>query len=193
MGENVAYIRVSSIDQNLDRQLEGITKFLGNDCIDKLFQEKVSGATKDRPQLEACLQYIRKGDTLHVHSIDRLARSLRDLQDIVEGLVKRGVTVNFHTDKLVFDGNETMFHTLMLHMLGAFAQFERSISKKRQKEGIANARKKGIKLGRPAVDPAMVAEITRLWAQGKGATEIALELKIGRSTVYKCLDFRDSH
>lgn len=92
MGHQVGYIRVSSIDQNTDRQLSGIE-------LNKTFSEKISGKDINRPQLQECLEYLREGDTLHVHSIDRLARNLADLQGIVADLTGRGISVKFHKEK----------------------------------------------------------------------------------------------
>src|SRR4051812_25363204 len=145
MSEHIGYIRVSSEGQNTDRQLDNVT-------LDKRFIDKVSGASKDRPELNACLQYIRTGDTLHIHSIDRLARSLRDLQELVDALVQRGVTVQFHTERLTFTNEENPVSTMMLQMLGMIAQFERTLTKKRQREGIDIAKAKGKHLGRPKID-----------------------------------------
>jgi len=118
MSESIGYIRVSSEGQNTDRQLDGIQ-------LDKRFVDKLSGASKDRPQLNACLSYIRAGDTLHIHSIDRLSRSLRDMEELVSGLVTRGITIIFHTERLTFTSEENPISTMMLQLLTTFAQFER--------------------------------------------------------------------
>ena len=115
----VGYIRVSSVDQNTDRQLDGIT-------LDKVFTEKVSGATTDRPQLQAMLEYVREGDSIVVHSIDRLARSLADLLKLVEDLNKRGIHIRFNKEQLEFTGEDNPMQKLMLSMMGSFAEFERS-------------------------------------------------------------------
>src|SRR5574338_871755 len=159
MSEQVGYIRVSSEGQNIDRQLDNV-------ALDKQFIDKVSGASKDRPQLNACLEYIRSGDTLHIHSIDRLARSLRDLQEIVDTLVRRGVKVIFHTERLEFTNEENPVSTMMLQMLGMIAQFERTLTKKRQKEGIAIAKQKGKHLGRPKLDMSLSSDCKRLRDEG---------------------------
>ncbi len=107
----VGYIRVSSVDQNTERQLDGI-------ALDKVFTEKVSAATTDRPQLQAMLEYVREGDTIVVHSIDRLARSLVDLLKLVEGLTQRGVHIYFDKEKLEFTGEDSPSQNLMLQMMG---------------------------------------------------------------------------
>lgn len=138
---DVAYIRVSSVDQNVDRQLDGLT-------FTKTFTDKVSGATTERPALQDMIGYVREGDTIHVHSIDRLARSLEDLLKLVKDFTARGVAVKFHKESLHFTGEHNAMQELMLSMIGAVAQFERSMIKERQREGIAKAKAKGVYTGR---------------------------------------------
>jgi DNA invertase Pin-like site-specific DNA recombinase len=138
---DVAYIRVSSADQNVDRQLDGLT-------FTKTFTDKVSGATTDRPQLQAMIEFTREGDCIHVHSIDRLARSLEDLLKLVKDFTAKGVAVKFHKEVLHFTGEHNPMQDLMLSMIGAVAQFERSMIKERQREGIAKAKAKGVYKGR---------------------------------------------
>lgn len=122
-GHCVGYIRVSSFSQNTDRQLFGIS-------LDKIFEEKASAKDTNRPVLKDCLEYLREGDELHVHSIDRLARNLIDLQTIVSDLNGKGVSVVFHKENLTFTGNiENPMNKLMLQMMGAFAEFERNLIK----------------------------------------------------------------
>lgn len=180
MSEQVGYIRVSSEGQNIDRQLDNVH-------LDKRFIDKISGATKDRPQLTLCLDYVRSGDTLHIHSIDRLARSLRDLQEIVDTLVKRGVTVQFHTERLTFTSEENPVSTMMLQMLGMIAQFERTLTRKRQSEGIAMAKSKGKHLGRPRLDEGLRIEAMRLKGEGMSTRQIALTMKLSRPSIMKLL------
>lgn len=181
-GKNIGYIRVSSLDQNLGRQLEDISKKL-----DKTFEDKASGKDTNRPGLKACLEYLREGDTLHVHSIDRLARNLIDLQKIVSELNAKGISIVFHKENLKFicgEANNSM-QKFMLHMLGAVAEFERSIIRERQREGIALAKKNGRKLGRgTAVDAEQIEQIRRELEQGKSAALIAKERGLCRQTVY---------
>lgn len=184
MSEHIGYIRVSSEGQNTDRQLDGIK-------LDKRFIDKLSGANKDRPQLTACMQYIRSGDTLHIHSIDRLSRSLRDMEELVSALVDRGVTIEFHTERLVFTKEENPIATMMLHLLTVFAQFERSVSKKRQREGISIAKTNGKHMGRPKVDYARRTEVIELSKQGLNISQIAKAMNLSRPSVYKLLDFRE--
>lgn len=179
-GQNIGYIRVSSEGQNTARQLEGIK-------LDKEFIDTMTGSVKNRPQLEACLSYLRKGDTLHVHSIDRLARNLRDLQEIVEGLIIKEVTIKFHSENLIFTGDENPMAILMLQMMGAFAEFERKMTKTRQKEGIIAAKKKGKHLGRPKLEKSLVEIATGLKTEGLSIIEISKRMKLSRPSVYKLL------
>lgn len=179
MNEHVGYIRVSSEGQNIDRQLDGVH-------LDKRYIDKISGASKDRPQLQACLEYVRSGDTLHVHSIDRLARSLRDLQEIVDSLVKRGVIIHFHNEHLIFTAEENPVSTMMMQLLGVIAQFERTLTKRRQLEGIAIA--KSIKhCGRPKIDLSRRTEALQLRSEGLSISAIARTMKLSRPSIDKLL------
>ena len=175
----IGYRRVSSQEQHLDRQeLAG---------CDKIFEEKASaGRGSERPQLEALLEFAREGDEVVVHSIDRLARDLRDLQALLEALNEQGVSVTFLSERLTFSASQDdPFSQLQLQLLGAFSQFERAIIRKRQAEGIAKAKAKGVYRGRrPSIDPAQVKE---LHSSGLGPTAIARELGIGRASVYRLL------
>ena len=140
---NIGYIRVSTQEQSTARQLDGI-------ALDQVYEDKVSGVKRDRPNLNICMQVLREGDTLHVHSMCRLARSLRDLEEIVKTLTSKGVSIHFHTDNLIFNpGSTNPTSMLMLHILGSIAQYERSISKVRQREGIDIAKSRGTKSGKP--------------------------------------------
>lgn len=180
MSEDIGYIRVSSEGQNIDRQLDGIK-------LDKRYIDKVSGASKDRPQLNACLAYIRTGDTLHVHSIDRLSRSIRDMEELVSGLVERGVTIEFHAERLTFTREENPIATMMLHLLTTFAQFERSVSKKRQREGIDIAKAKGKHCGRPKLDMSLRPIAIEHSKSGLNISHIALAMNLSRASIYKLL------
>jgi DNA invertase Pin-like site-specific DNA recombinase len=135
----IAYIRVSSVDQNTERQL--------TDCdleFQKTFTDRTSGKNKDRPALRECLEYLREGDTLHIHSIDRFARNLKDLQEMIWDLNHRGVAIHFHKENLVFGVNgSNPMNKLMLQMMGAFAEFEREVIRERQREGIEKAKAAG--------------------------------------------------
>jgi DNA invertase Pin-like site-specific DNA recombinase len=180
-GKQVGYIRVSSGNQNTARQLEGTT-------LDKTFTDTMTGSVKDRPQLEACLNYLREGDTLHIHSIDRLARNLRDLQELVEGLIINGVTVVFNSERLTFSGDDSAMAKLTLQIMGSFAEFERSMIKSRQREGINAAQQRGEHLGRPKLDKTLSTTAKQLKADGLNVVAIAKELKLSRPSIYKLLE-----
>ncbi len=176
----IGYRRVSSEGQNLDRQ------DLGE--VAKLFEEKQSGASaKDRPALTDMIDFAREGDEVVVYSIDRLARDLRDLHDIITTLTSKGATVTFLSERLSFSPKaDDPFATLHLHLLGAVAQFERSIIRKRQAEGIAKAKERGVYRGRkPVIDH---ARIRALHAAGERPTAIARAMGISRITVYRALE-----
>lgn len=174
----VGYKRVSSTEQNLDRQeLSG---------CEKVFEEKVSGASKERKALNDMIDWVREGDMVQVWSIDRLARDLRDLQSIVAKLLDKGVSVSFISERLTFSADkDDAFAKLQLHLMGAFAEFERSIIRKRQAEGIAKAKVRGVYKGRKATIDAR--EIMSLKESGLGASAIAKQLGIGRASVYRVL------
>jgi DNA invertase Pin-like site-specific DNA recombinase len=174
----VGYRRVSSIEQNLDRQ-----ELIG---CDKVFEEKVSGASKERKALKDMIDWVREGDEVLVWSIDRLARDLRDLQDIISILNNKGVSISFISEGLSFsaDKNDALAK-LQLQMMGAFSEFERSIIRKRQAEGIAKAKEKGVYKGRKATIDAR--EVISLKEKGLGASAIAKHLGIGRASVYRVI------
>ncbi len=178
-GQQVGYIRVSSIDQNTVRQLDGIS-------LDKTFTEKLSGKDTQRPLLQECLAYIRTGDTLHVHSIDRLARNAKDLLNLTEQVLAKGVSLKFHKNNLTFS-SETKDHMakLQLTMLAAFAEFERELIKERQKEGIAIAKAEGkYSKKRKITDELLEVAKIRI-SKGESLSRVARDLKISRETLYK--------
>jgi len=142
----VGYRRVSTTDQNIGRQ------DLGD--VDRLFEEKLSGKDRERPQLAACLAYLRDGDTLRVYSVDRLGRSLSDLLDIVAEVLTQGASVEFLKEGLTFNPHtQDPFKRMQLQMLAVFAEFERAIARGRQEEGIALARERGLNRPAPKVEP----------------------------------------
>ncbi len=140
-GQRIGYIRVSTLDQNPDRQLEGVQ-------VSKVFIDKASGKDTQRPQLEALLSYVREGDTLVVHSMDRLARNLDDLRRMVQQLTGRGVRIEFVKEALTFTGEDSPMANLLLSVMGAFAEFERALIRERQREGISLAKQRGVYRGR---------------------------------------------
>lgn len=176
---DVGYIRVSSLTQNTGRQLADIK-------VEKLFQDKVSGKNRNRPGLQTCFEYLREGDTLHVHSMDRLARNLADLQKMVEDLNKKGVVVKFHKEGLEFTGEDSAMSRLLMQMMGAVAEFERSLIRERQREGIALAKKKGVRCGRkPSIGPNEQEKIIEMLNLGETKKNIAAFLNVSRQTIYK--------
>ena len=174
----IGYIRVSSVDQNTDRQLSGIK-------LKKVFTDKCSGKDIERPALTDLLDWIRKGDTVHVHSIDRLARNLKDLQALVETITGKGALLIFHKENLTFTGAESPLQNLMLQMMGAFAEFERSLIKERQREGIRAAKIAGKQIGaKQKLSKSEIREIKIRIEKGEGKTSLAQEYGISRQTLY---------
>lgn len=187
-GHTLGYARVSSVDQDTARQLEALNQ-LG---LDRLFEDKASGKDTNRPALTEAMLYARTGDTLVVHSLDRLARNLVDLLNIVEELNSRGVSVKFLKENLVFTTSEgDPFSKLTLQILGAFAQFERSLIRERQREGIALAKEAGAYLGRKhALSDEQVKELVSLDKANHGKNRKALADKFGisRTSLYRYLE-----
>jgi len=180
--QRVGYKRVSSIDQSTERQLDG-------EQLDRVFEDKASGKDTKRPQLQAALAHVREGDTLVIHSMDRMARNVEDLLRLVRELNAKHVTVEFLKERLTFSGDsaDPMAH-LMLTMLGGFAQFERSLIRERQREGIAIAKANGVYKGRkPALTPEQVEQLTRRVAAGDTKAAVARDFGISRETLYQYL------
>lgn len=177
-GQRVGYVRVSTVDQNTERQLDGV------DC-DKVFTDKASGKNTDRPELNRALDYVRDGDTLVVHSMDRLARNLEDLRRLVRELTGQGVRVEFIKENLTFAGDDSPMNTLLLSMLGAVAEFERSMIRERQREGIALAKAKGKYKGRkPSLSLEQASAVAARLRDGESASALATEYGVSRATVY---------
>ena len=181
-GQIVGYVRVSSVDQKTVRQLDGMK-------LDRCFEDKLSGKNTDRPELIQALGYVREGDTLIVHSMDRLARNLRDLLGMVEQLTKKKVIVRFIKENLTFTGENDDIHSkLLLGVLGSFAEFERAIIRERQREGIAIAKRNGKFGGRKySLTVPEVDELKQMARDRYGKVEIAKKFGICRRTVYKYL------
>jgi DNA invertase Pin-like site-specific DNA recombinase len=179
-GQLVGYLRVSSLDQKELRQLEGV-------ALDKRFVDKASGKDLHRPQLEQLTAYVREGDTVICHSMDRLARNLDDLRKVVLGFTDRGIHVRFEKENLTFTGEDSPISHLLLSVMGAFAQFERDLIRERQREGIALAKlREGAYVGRKhSLTPAQAKELCRRVATGELKTALAAELGISRQTLYR--------
>lgn len=175
------YARVSTEDQSLDIQEERLTE---HGC-DIVRSEKVSGTSRSgRTELELLLELIKEGDTLMVTKIDRLARSMKDLQDIVHSLKEVGAFLQA-TDQPI--DTSTAAGKAFLDMLGVFAEFETNLRRERQMEGIAKAKAKGVYKGRKPTARDKAEDVKTLKAEGLGATEIAKQLGIGRASVYRIL------
>jgi DNA invertase Pin-like site-specific DNA recombinase len=181
-GQRIGYKRVSTVDQNTTRQLEGVT-------VDEVFEDKASGkSTAQRPALEAMLKHVRKGDVVLCHSMDRMARNLDDLRRIVLGLTSRGVRVEFTKDGLSFTGEDSAMSKLLLSVMGAFAEFERSLILERQREGIAIAKAGGRYKGRkPLLCAERANELRRRVVNGERKATLAREFAISRETLYQYL------
>jgi DNA invertase Pin-like site-specific DNA recombinase len=180
-GQRIGYIRVSTLDQQSGRQLEGLE-------LDRTFVDHASGKDAKRPQLEELLNFVRTGDTVIVHSMDRLARNLDDLRRIVQALTNKGVRIEFVKENLTFTGEDSPMASLMLSVMGAFAEFERSLIKERQREGIALAKRRGAYRGRKkSLSPQEVAELRQRVAAGISKAQVAREAGISRQTLYQYL------
>ncbi len=180
-GQRIGYVRVSSFDQNPERQLEHMD-------VDRVFTDKASGKDTQRPQLQALLAYAREGDTVVVHSMDRLARNVDDLRRIVQNENRRGINVQFVKENLTFTGEDVPMANLMLSVLGAVAQFERDLIRERQREGIAIAKQRGVYRGRQrALSPERAAELRRRAEAGAKKAPLAREFGISRETLYQYL------
>lgn len=177
MSKKIGYIRVSTVDQNSARQLDGLS-------LDKYFEEKCSAKDVKRPQLQAMLDYVREGDTVLVHDISRLARNLEDLLKLVKHITGKGVGVKFMKENLHFTGDtNNPMQDLMLNLLGAVYQFERSLLLERQREGIKIAKEAGkYKGGKARVNDAQVlSELD----SGNSVRGTAAKLGVGISTVQR--------
>jgi DNA invertase Pin-like site-specific DNA recombinase len=180
-GQRIGYIRVSTLDQHTERQLDGIQ-------LDKTFTDKASGKDTKRPQLELMLSFVRSGDTVIVHSMDRLARNLDDLRRIVQTLTGKGVWIEFVKEHLTFTGEDSPMAKLMLSVMGAIHEFDRALIKERQREGITLAKKRGAFKGRKkSLSQAEVAELRQRIKMGTSKAQVARELGISRQTLYQHL------
>jgi len=180
-GQRIGYVRVSSLDQNPDRQLEQTP-------VDRTFTDMASGKDVARPQLDALLRFAREGDTVVVHSMDRLARNLDDLRRLVQQLTARGIRVEFVKEGLTFTGEDAPMATLLLSVMGAFAEFERALIRERQREGIALAKQRGVYRGRKkALNREQRAELRARVAAGEGKAAVARAYGISRETLYQYL------
>jgi DNA invertase Pin-like site-specific DNA recombinase len=180
-GQRVGYVRVSTLDQNTVRQLDGID-------VDRVFEDRASGKDRNRPEQEEMIKFVRGGDIVLVHSMDRLARNLDDLRLIVRRLTDKKVRVEFVKEQLSFTGDDNAMANLFLNVMGAFAEFERSLIRERQREGIALAKKRGAYRGRtPKLDTVAAAEFRETAGAGVPKAVLARLFGISRETVYAYL------
>lgn len=183
MSEKLGYIRVSSLSQNTDRQLDGLE-------FDYVFTDKLSGKNTNRPQLQEMIKHARKGDTVYVHSLDRLGRNLDDLRTIVNQLNTKGVTVTFLKENLTFTTDkQNPMQELLFNIMASFAQFERTLILERQREGIQIAKANGVYKGRKQeMTPERILEIKNRTESGEPKAKIAKSMNISRDTLYRYLN-----
>lgn len=180
-GKRIGYIRVSTSDQNHERQLEEIK-------LDKVFIDKASGKDTERPELAEMLNYVRDGDVIIVHSMDRLARNLDDLRRLVKNLTEQKIKIEFVKESLVFTGEEAPISKLLLSVMGAFAEFERALIRERQREGIALAKQRGVYRGRKkSLSDLEVVDLCKRVKDGVKKTQVARDFGISRETLYQYL------
>lgn len=177
-GQKIGYVRVSSIEQNINRQLDGME-------LHRTFVDKCSGKDINRPELEQLMKFVRAGDHVFVHSMDRLARNLDDLRAIVEKLTSQDIKITFVKENMTFAGDDTSLSKLLLSIMGAFAEFERELIRERQKEGIAIAKKQGKYKGKKrTLNNEQIIELNNMIANRHKKTEIAKHFGISRYCVY---------
>ena len=180
-GQRIGYVRVSSFDQNPEHQLEHVS-------VDRVFTDRASGKDIHRPELERLLAFAREGDTVVVHSMDRLARNLDDLRRLVQAFTNQGIHIEFIRENLAFTGEDSPMANLMLSVMGAFAEFERALIRERQREGIALAKQRGVYRGRKkALSPERAAELRQRVKAGEQKAKLAREFGISRETLYQYL------
>ncbi|CAL80026.1 Transposon Tn21 resolvase [Bradyrhizobium sp. ORS 278] len=180
-GQVVGYVRVSTLDQKTDRQLVGVD-------LHRTFTDHASGKDTDRPQLAQMIAYVREGDTVVVHSMDRLARNLEDLRALVRTLTVKGVRVQFVKESLTFTAEASPMSQLLLNVMGSFAEFERALIRERQREGIAVAKRKGVYKGRKRVlTPDQVAEIVKQVDARAKKAKLARDFGVSRETIHRYL------
>lgn len=194
----VGYIRVSSVGQNTARQKAGLEvevedvprsllQLEGAD-VQRIFEDHASGSTTDRPKLRELMDFVRDGDSVVVYSLDRLARNLMDLKNVIEAFRKKGVEIEFIKERLKFSAKKegTPMENLLLNVMGSFAEFERAIIRERQAEGIAIAKLKGVYKGRvPVLTEDKALEMARRVAAGENKVALRKEYKISRMTQYR--------
>ncbi len=177
-GQRIGYIRVSGVDQNPDRQLSGIE-------LDRKFVEYASAKSLDREELKSMLQFVRSGDIIIIHSMDRLARNLKDLKNVVDELIKRKIKVQFIKENLTFTSENSPLSNLMLNLMGAFAEFEHSFIDERRREGIEVAKRLGkYKGSKSKMTDELIEKLKNALQTRDSKTKIAQDLGISRFALY---------
>ncbi|WP_348264323.1 recombinase family protein [Telmatobacter sp. DSM 110680] len=184
-GQVIGYVRVSTLEQNTGRQREQMK----DEHLDDVYEDHISGKSLERPELDRLRRHVRKGDTVVVYSMDRLARNLRDLRNLVDELTDRGIVVRFLKEHLEFTGEPNSTAKLMLNIMGAVAEFERELILERQREGIALAKAEGkYKGGKFKLSAAKVRELNNRASAGNiSKAALAREFGISRETLYQYL------
>lgn len=178
----MGYVRVSSVQQNEARQVEAL------EGVARLFTDKMSGKSTDRPGLTELLAYVREGDTVRVASLDRLARNMRDMLALVESLTDKGVTVEFVKENLTFNGQDSSMSKMLLGIFASIAQWERETIRERQAEGIAIAKANGVYRGRkPVLTVEQVEQARQRVSEGVAKAKVARDLGVSRQTLYTAL------
>lgn len=178
-GKIIGYVRVSTFDQNPERQLESIP-------VDRLFTDQASGKDLKRPAFEELMAYVREGDQVIIHSMDRLARNLDHLRQVVNRLTTQGISVRFLKENLTFTGQDSPMANLMLSVMGAMAEFERSLIRERQREGVQIAKAKGLYKGRKkSLSQEQLSELQKRIAEGEKKASLARHFNITRETLYQ--------
>ena len=177
----VGYIRVSTLEQNIERQLDGVE-------VEKTFIDYYSAKTTDRPELQKMLNFVREKDHVLVHSMDRLSRNIVDLRNIVKGLTDRGVKVEFVKENLIFTGDDSGLAVFTMNMMGSFAELERSMIRERQREGIEKAKARGAYKGtKKALNQEQIDLIRTKAGWGISKSNLAREFKVSRGSIYNAL------
>lgn len=175
---NIGYIRVSTGKQNTERQLDGVT-------LDKDFKDKLSGKNANRPGLQEMLSYVREGDVIHVHSLDRLGRNIRDLLDIIEQVENKGASIKFHKEGITAGAEANAANTMMINVFAAVSQMERDMMLERQAEGYLAAKAAGRKGARGNGAAVNRVGIVSALVAGQSIRTIAKDFKVSTSTVQR--------
>lgn len=181
-GHKIGYVRVSTVEQNTIRQLDGLS-------LDRVFTDKCSGKDTQRPALKDLIDFVRDGDTLYVHSMDRLARNLDDLRKLVSLFTAKKVKIQFIKENLLFTGEDSPMANLLLSVMGAFSEFERALINERIREGVAIAKLSNKFKGRkPCFTTEQISEIKQMIADKYKKVDIAKKFGVSRNTLHRYLN-----